>query len=328
MARTPKTPTNPANKNGESTLTTNWTENGLSSCFQRSLDLIRDRVEQVARGHHTGALIVGRPGTLKTVTANATLRDLGVAWRGANCRVTPMGLLRHLSDAPTAIHLLDDVGELLVARNRPAIQILLAALGGEPGTPRRVTYASGDEQLAIDFSGGLVLLGNEMPRRGPLLDALRSRVSILRHDPSEEELIDFMRAGAIQGYKELGPAECNETLDFLIEETRSVGIRLDLRHVRSAYEDRRYATGHGRRSWQDLVRSALQKADPDAKIALPSQQERLDEERAIAVELHERFPGRSDKAERDREWRQLTGKSPDSLYRRLRETSALRRTPR
>ena len=99
----------------------------LHSC----LSVVRDRVRGVALGHHTGFYLFGRPGTGKTYNIRRTLEQDGVKYYYHHGHLTPMGLFELLEEHPDCIIVLDDVAEIL--NQRIAVQILLAALGSQPG---------------------------------------------------------------------------------------------------------------------------------------------------------------------------------------------------
>src|SRR3954453_17949182 len=108
--------------------------------FEAMLDLIRDRTRSVAEGYQVGAYLVGRPGSSKTYTVQATLERLDTPWTYRNSRMSPMGLYCLLEEHPEHTVVLDDISTLF---NQPqSLQILMAALGGKPGRPRTVTYVT------------------------------------------------------------------------------------------------------------------------------------------------------------------------------------------
>jgi hypothetical protein len=172
--------------------------------------------------------------------------------------------------------------------------------------------------MSFQFSGGVIAISNVALRRDPLADALASRVPLLEHEPSDEMISAFMRHQALRGFEDLTPVDCLEVVEFLIAETRACDYRLDLRYMVRAWQDRRLDRhGKSRTPWRDLVRSGLRRL---AGRDLPSGSGRADRkawEQKVALELFGRFP--EDKRRRDEEWARLTGKAPDSLYRRRRE---------
>lgn len=241
--------------------------------FERARDLIRDRTQAVAQHHHTGAFLVGRPGTSKTVTVEDTLRRLDLPWTLWNARISPMGLWLVMQENPESVIVIDDVSTLFCSSNKAALQVLLAGLGGEPGQPRQVKYATKDDRVSFSFSGGLIAIGNELPRRDPVADALLSRIPVLHHDPSDAMIGAFMRDQAKRGYKDIGPRECAEVVEFVIAESRAAEFRLDLRHMRAAWEDFRFWKSGSRHDWKTLVRSSMQRLTATEPILLDKQQE-------------------------------------------------------
>jgi hypothetical protein len=105
--------------------------------FERQRDFIRDRTRSVAEKYQNGCFLVGRAGTGKTRLVTDVLDQCEALWTYRNARMSAMGLYSLLEDPEHTI-LLDDIGSLF--DQRPALQILLAALGGRPGGPRPITY--------------------------------------------------------------------------------------------------------------------------------------------------------------------------------------------
>jgi hypothetical protein len=86
------------------------------------------------------------------------MKSANKPWELRNARMTPMGLFSLLGEFPDRTIVLDDVGELF--KSAGALQILLAALDGEPRTPRAVTYVKDGFQEVIQFSGGIIAISN------------------------------------------------------------------------------------------------------------------------------------------------------------------------
>lgn len=283
----------------------------LLASFERKLQLIRDRVRGVAEHYYTACYMVGRPGTSKTFTVKEELERLGVPFIVRNARMTPMGLFDFLNEHPEHVVVLDDIASLFA---QPlALQILMAALDGNPGEPRKVTYKSKDQDISFEFSGGIVAISNVPLRRDPLADAVASRVTQVEHEPSDEEIAAFMRSLASSGYKELSAEKCNEIVEFVIEETRNFDERLDLRHLTKAYEDRRqWEHGHAETDWKALVRSSLRKSLFGIQEAL-SKADEIDQQRVRVQDAIRKFPN-------DRQKQiEFTGLGKSTFYKRLRE---------
>lgn len=197
--------------------------------FQRLLDRVRDRTRGVAEGYQNGVYLAGGAGSAKTYTVRETLDALQRPYAYRNARMSAMGLWAFLKEHPEHTCVLDDIPALF--DQRQALQILMAAMGGELGKPRPVTYTIKDkhERKSFLFKGGIIAISNLPLRRDPLADAVASRAVVLEHEPSDQMLAAFMRHRAIQGFEDLSPAECLEVVEFVIAETRAADYRLDLR---------------------------------------------------------------------------------------------------
>lgn len=146
---------------------------------------------------------------------------------------------------------------------------------------------------------------------------------MLEHEPSDEMIAAFMRRQAQEGYRDMTPQDCLKVVEFAIEESRACDYRLNLRIMEKAWQDFRL-DNHGKatRSWQDLIRSSLKRIVRHEEMKPIRRADRKAAEREIARDLYLRYPNPGDKRMRDEEWRSLTGKAPDSLYRRHQELEA------
>lgn len=256
--------------------------------FQEKLTLIEDRVRSVAGLYHTGCYLVGRPGTSKSFTVKGQLDQIGVAWVYKNARMTPMGLFSFIAEHPDQVLVLDDIGSLF--KSEQALQILLSALDGDPQKARVVTYKSKDEDLRVQFTGGIIALSNSPLRADPLAKALGSRVVLVEHEPTDEEIAAYIHQLALKGADGLTATECIEVSEFLISETRDADLRLDLRQFDKAVRDfRQYKNGHAHTSWRDLVRTSLMKIATESNELL-SKKEEIENQRQLVRQAIQQFP--------------------------------------
>ena len=240
--------------------------------FESKLQLIRDRVASVVHQYHSGCYLVGRPGTSKTFTVKQSLEQELVPWTYRTARMTPMGLFTFIAEHPEHVIVLDDISTLF--KSEQALQILLAALDGDPAQPRLITYKSKDKSESVWFTGAIIAISNVPLRCDPLARALGSRIVTVEHEPSDHEIAAYIRQLVQKGFVGLTFEECLQVSEFLISETRESDIRLDLRHYDKAVRDfRQYKEGHAETSWRDLVRTSLMKLATEPTTPLSKQEE-------------------------------------------------------
>ena len=73
----------------------------------------------------------------------------------------------------------------------------------------------------FEFAGGIIAITNVPLRSDPLARALGSRLTVLEHEPSDEEIGAFMRLLALRGHEDMTPGECLEVAEFLIRKPES-----------------------------------------------------------------------------------------------------------
>ena len=290
--------------------------------FENLREILRDRVRSIALNYQVGAYLVGRAGTGKTHTVQQTLKelenrkDLHVSYTIKNAKMTAPGLMKLLSDYCESTVVLDDIPT--IHTERPAQMVLLSALNGKAGEPRKVTYTTGekDGRRDFDFVGGIIAISNLSLRRDPLADAIASRVPILEFEPSDDMMAAFMRAEAQRGNRSVSPSDAKTVVEFLIAESRSGEYRLDLRAMYKALNDYElWRHGYAKRDWKDLVRSFLKKLTSiDGNIPV-QRAEKRDRFLEIAAELLLKYPTRRQRKEREAEWFTQTQLSADQLYR-------------
>ena len=284
--------------------------------YRRLVALLADRVRSVARGFQTGAYIVGRPGAGKTHTVRRVLDACEADYVFLNGRVTPAALYDAIEERPDSVLVIDDVSTLF--NHLQAAQILMAAVGGDPGTPRRVTYVTKAEKRETHFRGGVIAIANRPLGHDPVAAALASRLAVLEHEPTDDMLIAFMGAEARKGVKDVPGRECLQVFEHVVEVCRGGEYRVDLRYFYKGLEDYRcWKAGDCEADWKILIQSSMHRVSAyDLPPAPATRAETKAAEQDVARELHERGLPRDELA---REWRARTGKAMDSYYRRTRE---------
>ncbi|MEX2216522.1 MAG: AAA family ATPase [Phycisphaeraceae bacterium] len=287
----------------------------------QKLGLLCDHVKSAALGFSNGLFIHGRPGTGKTHTVTGILKQLKIKWVLCNSQMTPRGLFDALKANPSSVFLLDDVHTFLVKPE--ARQVLLAACGGDLGKPRLVTYTTArDGREEFLFTGSIIVISNRRMRdNDEIAKAVSSRLFPFHYDPSDGEILAMTRARCLRGKDGLTARECFKVLDLVAES----GKRFDLRTLDRALASFRFSRHHRTcQTWEDRVLSMLDEHVNDEPVLAVTRQDTKDHELKFVSDLLDRFPDRKQRAERERQWSSLTGKSSDSLYRRMRELKAKR----
>lgn len=295
--------------------------------LNRRLAVVRDRVRGVAKGHHSGFYLFGRPGTSKTYTVRKTLDEIGQRYCYHDGHLTPMGLFDLLGEEHDRVIVLDDVSAIF---GQPvALQLLLAALGNQPDETgvRIVKYRRQGRDETVRFSGGIICISNLELHGNGLLEALKSRVHYLKYDPSDEQMAAMLRMVASKGWPAdeplLSPKECWEVAVFLIDESRRLNVPLDMRHlVDKAFPDfLQYRSGDAETHWKDLISTTLEEQLLELQHTALKPRTRKDQKALEQQIVREIVGSAKTTKEQVAAWEAQTGKSQRAFYRRLKEVS-------
>jgi hypothetical protein len=294
--------------------------------LEKKLNLVRDRVEAVARGYQTGAFLYGGGGTSKSFTVLRHLESLDVSYQLYNSRMSAKGLYLALSKAPDAIFVLEDMERL--TRDRDAQGVLRSALWAQPAHDRVVTWTTErDGAMRFIFRGGLILISNRPLADLAELRALASRIEVHRLEVTGPELAALMRDLAREGYRldgkvGIGPEECLQVTEYLLRECRKAGCPLDLRLQQKAFRSYlQYAADHSVNHWEDLIAADVREAASHFKHEqnTMSPEARKARRRNVVREII----GRGGAAEeQERLYEERTGASRADFYRRKREVES------
>jgi hypothetical protein len=300
-------------------------DNALLEGLDHKLQFIRDRVQGVAEGYANGLILYGEGGTSKSYTVETTLKSLGKPYMLSNSRLTGRGLFDLLRDHPDLVHVLEDVETLLADKN--SLGVLRSALWGQTGEDglqeRLVFWHTARHREEVIFTGGVIMVANCPLDDIPQLRALKTRVPVIRFQPTNEEIAALMRDIARQGHRHgpdvLSPEHCLEVAEEIIARSRRLQRNLDLRLFVNACTDRvQFRNGASESHWRALLDSRVkERAVPPAAEYEP-RTVRKAREQALARSLLNL--GRQ---ERLRAWEKATGKSEKALYRRLKEVGHL-----
>jgi hypothetical protein len=294
------------------------------TCINRRLSLIGDRTREVAAGDIPGLYLHGRGGTLKTTKVKDTLAALKIEYEYRTGVMTQGGLREFLADCAARkvpVIVFDDVAAML--EDKKAVQVLLAALGGQSITYQR----QGQPPQTFRYEGGIIFISNEEIPNGKSLAALKTRIRVMDYSPGDDELgalmIDWAKNHDLpKAARGLSREECVEVISFLIDESKKHGTALDLRLANKCYNDyRRWKQGETDNHWKVLVTSEIEQAVIAMKSEAPpkprSRAERLAEEREIVRQILKESP--DSRIEQLKLWHERTTHDDHRFDRRKRE---------
>ena len=300
------------------------------AALEGKFQLVRDFTAGVALRYTNGFFLHGPGGCGKSHTVIGELRRLKVSHRVYNSRMSGRGLFDALASAPDSVFVLEDMEQ--VVGDKPALGVLRSALwgqrpdGGRGPQERVVTWSTHGKQEAVFFTGGIILIGNRPTGDLPELRAARTRVASMHLHVTDDEVAALMRGVASEGYRdgdrELDPSECLEVAEYVIAESLALHRPLDMRVLLGSFQDYlQYQAGHAGCHWMDLAACRLKERATAFSVPPTSGSgiDRLQRDRAIAGEIAE---ATGDRQERLRLWKEKTGKSEPTLYRRLAEVGA------
>ena len=233
--------------------------------LDKKFQLVRDLVTAVAKGFKNGFFLYGSGGVGKSFTVLRHLESLQACYQLYNSRMTGKGLFLALKYAPDAIHVLEDMER--ITKDADAQGVLRSALWAQPGHDRAVTWTTAtDGQQRFVFRGGLILISNRPLADLPELRALATRIEVHRLDVTEAELTALMLDLASQGYRQqdkvvVGPQECLQVTDHLLQECRAAGCPLDLRLQQKSFQTYlQWESDWSNSHWRDLVAASVREA--------------------------------------------------------------------
>jgi hypothetical protein len=295
--------------------------------LEQKLQLVRDRTTAVARGYSTGLFLHGSGGIGKSYTVLNELVRLQANFKLFNSRMTGRGLYNALERFPDAVHVLEDMEQIM--HDRAAQGVLRSALWGqrkqgECGPMERlVTWSTYKHEHSFVFTGGIIMLSNVPLHDLPQLNAIKTRIAYMHLQASDFEIRALMRKVASRGYESEGrrlEAEaCRDICEHVIQQSLDTHRTLDMRLLVNSFEDRlQWEEGDAGCHWKDLVNSRVRERPTyfQQEVMLTAQADRRRQELQIAREI---VSGTEDRQERRRLWMTRTGKSEQTLYRRIAE---------
>ena len=295
--------------------------------LEQKLQLVRDRTHAVAEGYSTGFFLYGGGGLGKSYTVLNELARLQANFKLFNSQMTGRALYGALERFPDAVHVLEDMEQIL--RDRGAQGVLRSALwgqrkAGERGPMERpVTWSTHPKGQSFLFTGGVIMLSNVPLHDLPQLDAIKTRIAYLHLQATDAEIRAQMRQVSSRGYESQGRRleadACREVCEHVVQQSPGMHRALDMRLLVNSFEDRlQWEEGDAGCHWKDLVNSRVRERPThfQQEVALAGQADRRRQELQIAREI---VGATEDRQERLRLWAARTGKSEPTLYRRIAE---------
>lgn len=294
----------------------------LMDSLEAKFESIRRAVREVVLGLLVGFWLHGRGGTAKSYTVKQELEKLVPKFKPANIsRLTARGLFELIQADPDSIHLVEDCEELF--EDAQAMSLLRHTLNVEPEDrtlfpARVVTWKTARKTETVRFTGGLILVSNEIPTRfKQRCDALLSRLQVYKFDPTNEEVALLMYRAAAHGHARydveasyhLSPQECREVVDVLIEAYDAENTPLDMRMMEKAFNKALYVKHwEPNVNWREAV-SAMIRRKLDTGCG-PSKEQL----REIAKKIHRTVHGTE---ARKAAWKEQTKMGATAFYKYL-----------
>lgn len=216
-------------------------------------DTLRDLVTLVSKGYSNSALIFGRGGTGKTVTAKQTLASLDKEYVELRGYVSPVAFYNFLYEHREKLILIDDCDK--VFKDNDGLNVLKAVL--ETHGERHVQWLSPSYMVAIpefNFSGRVIFLSNlTFEQMSSHLQALISRVHMFNLTLSNDEALFRIRHLAIKTeYKRTTKEQRLRVYRFLKENKDHVP-NLNLRHYIKALDLLLYSSAKWRKLFMQCI---------------------------------------------------------------------------
>ena len=170
---------------------------------------------------HTGLFLSGAGGVGKSHTVIDELHAQRAKYVLYNSRLTARGLVDVLAANPDDIILIEDAETLF--RDPKSAGVLRSALCSlSPAKPmeRSITWKVGGKHIQFIFTGSIIVISNsDLTDELPEIQAMKTRVTVLRLDVTNDELLALMKKICGDGYQFgdefMSPAECWEVAKFI-----------------------------------------------------------------------------------------------------------------
>lgn len=242
------------------------------SVFNQKMAQIADFTKVVIEGWQTGLILNGEGGIGKSYTVEGTLRRMKVYKTDCHHkgRVTSKGLFDALELYPNDIHLVEDAESLYKDKTFSGLgRMALHSQDKSPHPLRVITWRTNNGQLTANFTGGLIIIGNQRfdANDAKMADfrALGTRCPVIDLDVSNEEIKAKAKELCMKGYSsggiDLTADECWEVFEHMVAKFAEAGrSRYDLRLMGAGFHHRcAELAGHIDSTWQELLDAQIKR---------------------------------------------------------------------
>ncbi len=301
-------------------------EQAALQSFDKKMEHIRVKVCGVVMHYDVGMFLWGEGGHGKSHTVINELERLEAKYVLHNSRLTARGLVDALEQFPSDVHVIEDAETLL--DDKKASGVLRSALHSQSTAKpsvRTITWGAFQTQIRFSFTGGIIVISNSnLAQQIPEIRAIKSRITVLHMDVSNEELLALMKRICLKGFRYgsdvMCSDECWEVASAIKQQLHLLQRPLDLRLLNNSFRDYvQWKNGDsGKLHWRDLLVGRMKEAVTPQRSR---REDRIAEEARLAAQI-DAMP--ICKWEKLRLWiEQTTHKTPQgaerSFYRRLRD---------
>lgn len=234
----------------------------MNNTYKKSYNLINSNLHILEKSDMNCLIIISKGGLGKTTLVMNTMKsngyELGKHYLYFNSYFTPLAFYQALAETTELkkpqILILDDVEMIL--KDKVILNLLKAGTWQNAGEKRIITYSSTSKNVKtqrIDFTGKIIILLNELPKKNPSFNAMVDRSLFLELQFTNEEIFDLMESEIVKKpYKNLSLNQRLKVFKFIKQNT-TTGTDLSFRTIIKAFNNLLYAPNN----WQELTKKSL-----------------------------------------------------------------------
>jgi len=265
-------------------------EQAALASLEGKMEHIRAALDGLNGKYHTGLFVWGEGGMGKSYTVLRHLQAMGAKHTVHNSRLSARGLVDALEAAPDDIHVIEDAETMF--HDKKVAGVLRSALHSqseEKPLKRIITWTTHQTQTRFVFTGSIVIISNlNLADQQPEIRALKTRISVLRLDVTNDELLALMKRTCADGFQfgndRMTPTETWQVARYIRQELALLQRPIDLRLLINGFKD--YLQWRnleaGSLHWGDLVKGRIREGVHSDAVG---RRERIARDRTLASEL-------------------------------------------